>query len=354
MVSVFLFTGRLSGGGSERVSAVLANYLVSQEVATTVVTIGSVTDKDYRLDNRVQRLCLSDVNGSSVTRRLIKIIRKYKPDVIVSMAVPISLYSIPAAIATRTKIIVSERTDPKHSAAKKMTLWYSRFLLNFVDGFVFQTKDAKVFYNSKIQKRSVIIGNPLRDDLPQPYRGERNKEIVTAGRLVPLKNHKMLIESFKEIHEKHPDYKLVIYGDGPSRKDLEQLIQSLGLADTVSLPGFVLDLNQRIRISSIFAFTSDYEGLPNSVLEAMGLGLPVVATDCPCGGVSSLITHEYNGLLIKVGDTKALTESLFRIIEDNELACRLGLKAEDVRMMYAESAICSQWYEFITKVATRK
>ena len=127
MISVFLFTGRLSGGGSERVSAILANFLVAHHVSVSVVTITPSSNKDYYLDSNIQRICLSEIKGTNVTSRLIKVIKRYRPNVIISMAVPISLYSIPAAILTRTKIIISERSDPNHSAAKKQHCFFLVF-----------------------------------------------------------------------------------------------------------------------------------------------------------------------------------------------------------------------------------
>lgn len=350
MISVFFFTGRLCGGGSERVTSILANYLVRNGESATVVTVQPASLEDYPLDNQVSRICLSEVKGKTITLRLKKVLKENKVDVLVSMAVPISLYAIPAALATKTKIIVSERSDPAHSQAKKMTLLYSRFLLNFATGFVFQTKGAQSFYNRKIQNRSVIIGNPLRGDLPEPFRGVRSREIVTAGRLTPLKNHKMLIRSFDQVHHKHPDYKLTIYGEGTYRGELERIVKSLNLSDCVSLPGFATDVNNKIRQASIFAFTSDYEGLPNSVLEAMGMGLPVVATDCPCGGVASIVTHGYDGVLINVGDENALTSALLQLIEDDSYSRKIGLNAEEVRIKFAENNICSQWHKYILRV----
>lgn len=98
------------------------------------------------------------------------------------------------------------------------------------------------------------------------------------------KNHALLIKAFATISDRYPDYRLVIYGDGPLRQQLETLVEDLGMADKVSLPGYTTFVREKMEQASLFVLTSDWEGMPNALIEAMALGVPCISTDCKGGG----------------------------------------------------------------------
>lgn len=167
------------------------------------------------------------------------------------------------------------------------------------------------------QRSRKIIPNAINKEfITAEYSGPRNKQIVSSGRLTEQKNHALLIKAFAGITAKYPAYKLVIYGDGPLRKDLELLASNLGIADKVSFPGYTTEIRKKIERSSLFVLSSDFEGMPNALMEAMALGVPCISTDCKGGGARFLIKNGTNGLLTPIGDVEALQTAMEKILSD--------------------------------------
>lgn len=162
------------------------------------------------------------------------------------------------------------------------------------DGWVFQTDDQNNWYSVRTSlQKSIVIPNAINPDvLKQPISRKRNKTIVTAGRFTNQKNHALLINAFAKIAEKHHDYKLVIYGEGPNRTNLIQLVKDLKLSDRVLLPGYSSEVIENVSKSSLFVLSSDFEGMPNALMEAMAMGVPSISTDCEGGGARFLIKNK--------------------------------------------------------------
>ena len=253
------------------------------------------------------------------------------------MGVPLALYTVPAIMGLGVKHVISERNDPAHFAGKKTTRIFSRLLMRFADGFVFQTRKAQDYYSKSIRKRSVVIHNPLYD-VPKIAieRGHKRKEIVSVGRLNKQKNQRLLISAFADIYKTYPAFKLIIYGEGPERQSLEQYIKDLNL--------------DKIRDSYMFVMTSDFEGMPNALMEAMSLGLPCISTDCPCGGPSELIVDKKNGRLVPVGDKNALSNVMRKLIENEEDAEKIGTEAKTICDTHSIDRICMKWYNFFERI----
>lgn len=186
--------------------------------------------------------------------------------------------------------------------------------------------------------------------MPEPVSGEREKIVVSAGRLEDQKNFPLLVRAFSAFHEQHPEYKLVIYGEGKKRRELEQLAQSLLPSGAWSMPGRVDDLPQRIVSCGIFALSSDYEGVPNVLIEAMACGMPVVSTDCAPGGAAVLIDPGVNGLLVPVGDAEALAEGMAYLAEDPLQAAQMGRKAVQLQQRLDAERVCSQWLKYLQEI----
>ena len=185
---------------------------------------------------------------------------------------------------------------------------------------------------------------------------ERSKTVVQSGRLVDFKNQPMLIRAFVEVHKKHPDYDLKIYGgdsfDG-TKEILERIIEENHAQDYVHLMGASDSLEKELIDAALFAFSSDWEGLPNALLEAMALGLPIVATDCPCGGPRTVMTDGVDGLLVPIKDQKAMEDGINRLIEDRELAGRLGREAKKIVLRANADAVYVQWRDYIEELCRK-
>jgi len=281
-----------------------------------------------------------------IRKKLIEI----RPDVVITMGTPNAIYDVPALLGLGIKHIISERNDPKHFAGKRITKMLSHFLFKNADGYIFQTTEARDYYGQKVKPKSTIIPNPLYDveKLPiKPFSGDRTKEIVTAGRLNPQKNHRLLIDAFYESHKVYPEYRLVIFGDGEEKQSDLDLIKKLGLADVVSMPGSVDRLYDRIYKSSLFVLSSDFEGMPNALIEAMALGLPCISTDCPCGGPRDIIKNGHNGVLVPVGDKSKMVEAIKGLLGNEELSMILSKNAFAIRDVLDNNKICKRWYHYI-------
>ena len=177
--------------------------------------------------------------------------------------------------------------------------------------------------------------------------------MVQSGRLVDFKNQLLLIDAFVKVHRDHPDYILEIYGgdshDG-TKELLEESIARNHAESYVHLMGASDELEKKLNDAALFAFSSDWEGLPNALMEAMALGLPIVATDCPCGGPATLIENEKNGLLVPIKDADALAAGMKRLIEDPALAERLGNEARKIKDIANTESVVQQWKEYIEEL----
>ena len=149
--------------------------------------------------------------------------------------------------------------------------------------------------------------------------------IVSAGRLHPQKRFDILLEAFARLRA-HRDVDLIILGEGELRQALERQVAELGLQNAVRLPGFLNNPFAVFARAHLFVLSSDFEGLPNVLIEAQGLGIPAIATDCPTGPAEIIVPDE-TGLLIPPGDPAALADAMGRLLDDPELLCAMGMRA---------------------------
>ena len=141
----------------------------------------------------------------------------------------------------------------------------------------------------------------------------------------------------------YPDYILQIYGDGPEKQSLLNYIISKELDDRVLIRSHVPDIHNSIRDCTMFVSTSDWEGLSNSMLEAMAIGLPTVCTDCDGGGARMMIQDHVNGLLVPKGDVQAVYQAMKKIIEDEELAEKLSINCSKLKEELSVDNIVNEW-----------
>ena len=230
-------------------------------------------------------------------------------------------------------------------------LYFNAF--EHANGAVFQTADAQAFFDESIQKKSVIIPNPINGEfIVDRYTGNRTKEIVTACRLTQQKNLKLFIDIVLELVKKFPDYKGIIYGDGPDYDDLIQYSNSLGGNGIIIFKGRVNDIKDKIYKSHFYLCTSDYEGISNSMLEAMTLGLNVICTDCPVGGAKLAIRSGVDGVLFPVGDKEAAVQAISDLILNKEKSELMGKAAVEIRDRWSCDRIVNQWLNYLKSVVT--
>lgn len=352
MSKLIVSIATLGTGGAERVLSVLSTPLAEQFDAVQYV-LWEGGEPFYPVDSRVKIVSLPDLSGKRGRNRQMmtfrRLVKQEKPDLVLSFLTPYNMLVLLSTIGLKQKIVVAERTDPRRLlSGGKAGLWLRDWLYRRADGILTQTEYAKSCYDEKFAVKTAVIYNPVMMNDGQvgvALRTEKEHLFVTAGRLEPVKDQTMMIDSFAAFHKIHPDYRLMIYGEGPMHETLQEQINGLGLQDAVVLAGRTNDLWNKIACAEAFLLTSEYEGMSNALIEAMCLGLPVISTKV--AGATDLIKDGENGFLIGVKDSKALADRLSRLAVSSELREQMGRKASKVFDQVRQDKICKQWIEYL-------
>lgn len=380
-MKICFFTSTLCKGGAERVISNLSNAMINNnEIEQIDIITMYNTDVEYKLDDRVKlysldkkyvgyKKLLNNHKGlikflkrvlkflCNIKRKktLKKMISSSDYDVIISFFPEPSFMLLSLRKYVKCPIIVSDRNDPNIEYSNVRSKWLMRRLYPLADGFVFQTTDAKKYFDNIFEKKYDIIFNPVNDKfIIERYEGKREKTIVNIAKMTNQKNQMLLIKSFEKIMEKYNDYNLIIYGEGPLRDNLQKYINNCNLKNRVFLPGKIDNVEDAIYKSSLFVLSSDYEGMPNALIEAMCLGLPVISTDCPCGGPKMLIENNKNGILVEVGNIKALSDAIEKVLNDEDFATEIGKNASKLSQIVSSDVINDKWIKFIKKIIDEK
>lgn len=247
-----------------------------------------------------------------------------------------------AAKGLHVRTVFCERNNPVRPDIHPNIIRLRDRLTRRCKAAVFQTEDERAYY-TWLKCPTAVIPNPLKEGLPQPFTGHRRHEIVNFCRLNKQKNIPLLIDAFALLLQDHPDYRLRIYGRGEEKDNLIALTKSKGLENAVIFEDFAPDVHERIRDAAMYVCSSDFEGLSNSMLEALAIGLPCVCTDCEGGGARMMIRDYQNGLLVPVRDTQALHLAMKEIIENPALAQQLSAEAAKVREKLSIEKIADLW-----------
>lgn len=347
-----VFLSYLHGfGGAEKQNVMLANAMAERGHSVTLVSI-SADNNCYELDKRVKYIFLPDrkTNALRLFTRFQDIKQKLmalQPDVTVNFWFQSAYMTAMMSKGITGKVIYSERGDPGDKEYRGALGVIRKLILPRIDGFVFQSKGAQRYFDEKVQKRSIVIPNPVfvnTEGLTSIK--ERRKAIVTVGRLHPQKNQKLLIDAFSMIADQIPDYSLEIYGDGELKEDLQKQIDNLGLSDKVFLKGTSKQIHKLIYDAALFALSSDYEGLPNTLLEAMALGIPSISTDCKPGGAREIIDDGVNGIITPIGDKDKLAAAMKEMLQQSEKTEAMASKALSKMKKFQPTVIYSKWEEY--------
>ena len=355
-MNISLFIGGLSNGGAERVICNLANYMKSAGHDVTIVTMAD-DEPTYTIEQGIKRevLLRSEERGSFIVNSLKRLFRFFKflrhsnTEVYVVMLPVTTIILLGMKIFTRAKVIAAERSYPSIYSGR--TQFLLKKLAHKANGWVFQTPGQKEWYSNYGIQDNIILPNAINTAFIRPlFSGVRAKKIVTVGSLTKPKNHELLITAFASIANDFPDYKLVLYGEGNKHELLQDLVKQLGVENQVVFPGYSKLISEDIKDSALFVLSSDYEGMPNSLMEAMALGLPCVSTDCDGGGARLLIDNEKNGLLVPKGDKDALAQAMQHMLLDKEFAENCGKEAYKICERLSPKVVYGKWEEFIKQI----
>lgn len=243
------------------------------------------------------------------------------------------------------KTVYCERSNPqRHNIQNSLIRLRDRYYPKYKSG-IFQTEDVMRYY-IRLKGPKRIILNPITEGLPEPHKGKRKREVITFCRLGKEKNLTMLIDAFEKTRKDYPNFVLKIYGEGSEKEYLINYIRKNNLNDCVFIKDFAPNIHELVKESYMFVSTSNYEGLSNSMLEAMAIGLPCICTDCDGGGARMMIEDHINGLLIPKGDTQALYRSMNELMGSEELCDYLSTNAAKVRNKLTSTNIARQWESF--------
>ncbi len=345
----------LGSGGAERVVSNLSNEFFALGMRVSVIMLAN-RNLYYSLNDGVSIEYLDCEKDNSLPflkryklrlKKIKEAVKRINPDVVISFMSETNIDVCFAMRGLKIPLIVSERNDPAIDPASKVKQYMRKLAYRKPAGFVFQTPDAKAYFSKRIQEKSCIILNPLSASLPVPYEGERDKRVVSVGRLNKQKNFPVLFDAFSEFVKDYPDYKLEIYGEGFLEEKLKKYISDLGMDDKILLMGFCKDVHEKTKSASMFVMSSDFEGMPNALLESMAIGLPCISTDCPCGGPRMLITSKENGILVSVKSSAEILDAMKFMAENPDKAASMGKKAQKLREEANVSAITQKWIDYI-------
>jgi glycosyltransferase involved in cell wall biosynthesis len=368
---ILFFIHSLSSGGAERVTATLSNYWAAKGHQVTVVTITNSTSDFYQLDPRVTRVALdmatesrgsfqAAANNMRRTRALYRVLRTAKPDIAIAM---MPTANVTLAIAGRiagVPTIGSERVYPPATPLGRFWETARRRAYPLLSGLVAQTTDSAAWLRAHAPARRIVaIPNPVNYPISiQPPQICLNSVHVTltgqrlllaVGRLSEQKCFDRLLAAFADIAPRHPEWSLVILGEGGLREALTAQVARLQMDGRVALPGVAGNVGDWFAAADIYVMTSRFEGFPNTLLEALCYGVPSLAVDCMTGP-RELIEPEVNGLLVPQDDLAALVAGLDRLMGDSDLRERLAKRAVEARETYAVPRIAEQWQAFISDI----
>ena len=276
-----------------------------------------------------------------------KVVRNVKPDCVVSFLLDANILNMLACLGTKSRSVVCERNDP--FKPKYYAMKIAKPLFRLADGAVYQLPKVAQFY-SNIKAPTAVIPNPVLCDSKiqiKPF-AEREKAIVTLGRIdIFQKRHDILVRAFAKFSKMHPDYKLMIYGDGPDEKKINDLIANLNIVDNAILGGVAKNPQEVIKNASFFVMTSDFEGIPNALIEAMSIGLPCISTDCRPGGAALLIDNMKNGILVPPHNVDDLAKQMSYLVEHPTEADAMGTDAKKIVNKFAEDKIAQMWCDYL-------
>lgn len=352
-----IFVGYLHGfGGAEKMEIKLANAMVERGHEVTFISLVSNNLK-YDISNKINYIYIADKGNNKIRilfnryKRLKEILSREQHDVSIHFWLQSAYLSAFMGKKIARKVIYSERGDPSDKEYENILGVLRSIAFCKIGGVVFQSRGARDYFSDKIKKKSCVIHNPVflrAEDYSPPV--IREKRIVTTGRLHEQKNQKLLIDAFASLPENKSEFSLEIYGEGELRKKLQEQIDALGLQNRVFLKGAFKDVHKRIVGASLFVLSSDYEGMPNALLEAMVLGLPCVSTDCKPGGARELIQSGENGIIVPCGSVKELTEMMNEVLSNVYMANKLGENAKKVIKNANPNIVFNEWEKFFEMI----
>lgn len=364
---VSLVISSLGAGGAERVACTMANRWVAEGWDVAILTFDDgATPPFYQVDPRVRYRPLG-IAGVSRTwpaalrnnlRRLgvlRRAIRDSAPDVVLAFMDTTNVLTLLATRGLGVPVVVSEHQDPFRYRIGPVWEWLRRVTYPWADGVAVNSESIRAYFPPSVRRRAVVLPSPVVLD---GWRGEPPATrwprplVLAMGRLVPQKGLDVLLEAFARLRGRFPAWTLVVLGEGPLRRDLEQLRDRLGLAECVHFPGTVPDPRAYLAQADLFVLPSRWESFPMALCEALASGLPVVTTEYH-SGVHDIVRAGVDALVVPREDPAALAAAMGRLMGDEAERQRLAARAVEIRERHGPERVMPCWGALLEAAARR-
>lgn len=330
MTKILFAALSLTGGGAERVVSVLSSALAEKGYEVGVLLF-QTSQAEYALSHRVKRYQMDEETYASKAKRLRfirKVLKQTRPDYLIPFVFEPMLYCYIANLGLPTKYIATVRNYPRMYPAERWRRALAAWISTHCHRCMLQTREQAECFRWKSEDDWFVVPNPVDSRFLQVENScrERVKRLTAVGRLNAQKDYPTMIAAFAMIADKFPEVELDIYGTGEEREHLEREIRDRHLESRIFLRGRTENVMDALHQADGYVLSSQYEGMPNALIEAMAVGLPCVAAACPTGP-RDLIEDGESGLLVPVGDPAALAAAMERLLSDPTLRKRLGENA---------------------------
>ena len=350
-----------TSGGAERVVCQLANNFAERGISVCLANFDSdtkfypVSDKviwvkmglEYKTTRKFYKICEAPIIEARRFFRIRNLIKDFNPDVVLPFLEMAEVLTIPNCIMMRTPFCVSVRND--YNAYFRYMKLLSKLTYQKAKLVVCQTDAEEATVKKAVDCITTVIENPLDPDTytESPYIGERRKVVINVGRLVSQKNQRLLIEAFAGLADKFSEYELHIFGTGELKDKLQIFIDELGMSGRVFLSCVVPNAIKENYDASLFVMSSDFEGFPNTLVEAMANGVPVISTDFSTRAARNLLCDGEIGKLVPVGDADALRIAIEETLSNPQLAQERANRGLYIRERLGTKKITNEWIQKI-------
>lgn len=367
---ITLVISSLTCGGAERVLVLLAKGFITQGFQVSVVTLDNKSNDFYQLPSEVNRLAL-DIMGESHNvfealknnfKRIVilrKAIQSTNPGLVISFLRLTNIITILASLGVSYPVIVTEHNDPQIFSYGKLWETLRSWTYPYCSMVVSVSKGVDNSLEPLSKNKRAVIYNPIiiqenQANEPLPSAVDPNKNwIVSMGRLTKQKGFDLLLQAFQKIANQHPNWQLIILGQGELREQLEKMRDDLGLSSQVVFTGSLRNPFKVLRKAKLFVMGSRNEGFPMAHGEALACGVPVIATDCP-SGPREMIRHNIDGFLVPNQDISLLATAMENLMSDEGERQRLASKASEVTERFSQEKIITEWEILIQQLLEEK
>lgn len=341
--SLFFFIEGLSNkGGTERIAITLANRCIKEGYKVHFISLENITNYAYKINPLISIHSLSRKWNKRITAiwKLRTIIKKYQPDYIINVGMPMGQISIPASLGLKTRIINWEHFNLY--AGSKLGYYWRLLAAKLAYATVVLTQKDKQNYLKKVNANILNIPN-FTDNFIDVISPLDSNIILTIGRLAPQKGYDMLIEAWKIVSYNNPDWKLYIVGDGKDEQMLKKQAKILSISDSIHFIPATNNIECYFKKASIYVMSSRFEGLPMVLIEAKMCGIPCVSFICP-NGPDEIIQHNIDGILVEYGNIEHLATAIITLINNRNKICEYGMAGKkDALTKYTSNAVINQW-----------